>query len=73
MSIQGEIWVLFEKLQKTQGTASVFIGHDLRVISHLAHTVVVLHRGNVVEQGPTSAVFRALKDAYTQKLLVAVI
>jgi peptide/nickel transport system ATP-binding protein len=73
VSIQADILALFRHIQTTHGTAFVFISHDLRVISHLAHEVLVLHRGQVVEQGPTAAIFQNPQHPYTQQLLKAVI
>ncbi|RYG62116.1 MAG: ABC transporter ATP-binding protein [Alphaproteobacteria bacterium] len=73
VSVQAQILKLFAKIQKDHGTSFVFISHDLRVISHLAHTVLVMHNGEVVEQGPTHAIFSKPKHAYTKKLLSAVI
>ena len=73
VSIQADILALFRHIQTTHGTAFVFISHDLRVISHLAHEVLVLHRGLVVEQGPTAAIFQSPQHPYTQQLLKAVI
>jgi len=73
VSVQSQILKLFQSIQKTHGTAFVFISHDLRVISHLAHNVLVMHNGQVVEQGPTTQIFTTPKHPYTQKLLKAVI
>ncbi len=73
VSVQAQILKLFAKIQKDHGTSFVFISHDLRVISHLAHTVLVMHNGEVVEQGPTQAIFAKPKHPYTKKLLSAVI
>ena len=73
VSVQSQILKLFQSIQKNHGTAFVFISHDLRVISHLAHNVLVMHNGEVVEQGPTHQIFSKPKHPYTKKLLAAVI
>jgi peptide/nickel transport system ATP-binding protein len=73
VSIQQQILKLLQSIQKTQNTSYIFISHDLRVVSHLAHNVLVMHNGKVVEQGPTHSVFSKPKHAYTKKLLSAVI
>ncbi len=73
VSVQSQILKLFQSIQKEYATAFVFISHDLRVISHLAHNVLVMHNGEVVEQGPTTQIFNTPKHPYTQKLLKAVI
>jgi ABC-type microcin C transport system duplicated ATPase subunit YejF len=73
VSVQAQILKLLTKIQKDYGTSFVFISHDLRVISHLAHNVLVMHNGKVVEQGPTQQIFAKPKHPYTKKLLSAVI
>lgn len=73
VSVQAQILKLFTKIQKDYNTSFVFISHDLRVISHLAHNVLVMHNGEVVESGPTQALFAKPKHPYTKKLLSAVI
>lgn len=73
VSIQAQILELFGQLQQTLGTSYVFISHDLRVVSHLAHQVLVLKDGKVVEYGPTAQVFGKPKAAYTKQLLKAIL
>ncbi len=73
VSIQAQILDLLTDLQKTLGTSYVFISHDLRVVSHLAHQVLVMNKGKVVEFGPTAQVFGKPKQAYTKQLLKSVI
>jgi len=67
-----QILDLFAELQRETGVASLYISHDLAIVSGIAQRVAVLHRGRIVEQGPTRAVFRAPRDPYTQALLDAV-
>jgi peptide/nickel transport system ATP-binding protein len=50
----------------------LFVSHDLSVVKHLAHDVVVMHRGVVVEQGPAEEVLTAPQHEYTRRLLAAV-
>ncbi|HEX2858681.1 MAG TPA: ABC transporter ATP-binding protein [Alphaproteobacteria bacterium] len=73
VSIQAQILKLLASIQKAERTSYVFISHDLRVVSHLAHNVLVMHNGKVVESGPTQKVFSKPQHAYTKKLLSAVI
>lgn len=73
VSVQSQILNLLQNVQKTYGTSFVFISHDLRVVSHLADDVIVMHKGEVVESGPTAQVFAKPKHPYTKKLLAAVI
>ncbi len=73
VSIQQQILKLLQSIQKNQQTSYIFISHDLRVVSHLAHNVLVMHNGKVVEHGPTQKVFAKPRHPYTKKLLSAVI
>lgn len=72
VSIQAGIINLLLDLQDRFGLAYLFVSHDLSVVKHLAHDVVVMYKGAVVEQGPGEAVFTAPQHAYTRKLLAAV-
>jgi ABC-type dipeptide/oligopeptide/nickel transport system ATPase component len=72
VSIQAQVLNLFMDLQDATGTACVFISHNLSVVEHLAHDVMVMVFGAVVEQGPKAAVLGAPLHPYTQALLGAV-
>ncbi len=71
MTVQVQIVALLRELQRKFGLAYLFISHDLRVIRALAHHVVVMRAGDVVEQGPADRVFGAPEQPYTQALLSA--
>jgi microcin C transport system ATP-binding protein len=58
-------------LQRKYGLAYLFISHDLRVIRALSHKVMVMKRGDVVEQGTCDAVFDAPETDYTRELMAA--
>ena len=72
VSVQARFLVLLQELQKEMGFACLFISHDLAVVDQLAHRIVVMHRGKIVEQGSSDQILRAPKEAYTQRLLAAV-
>jgi len=72
MSIQGQIVNLLADLQKEFGTALLFISHNLAVVRHLSHRVLVLYRGRQVEAADCDELFRAPAHPYTQALLAAV-
>ncbi|HEV7267107.1 MAG TPA: ABC transporter ATP-binding protein [Falsiroseomonas sp.] len=67
-----QILDLFAELQRETGVASLYISHDLAIVSGLAQRVAVLQRGRIVEQGATRDVFAAPQHAYTRTLLEAV-
>jgi len=71
MSVQAQIVELLRDLQRRHDLAYLFISHDLKVVRALAHDLLVLRRGKVVEQGPADAVFAAPKDPYTRALMAA--
>lgn len=71
MSVQAEVVDLLRNLQERRNLAYLFISHDLRVVKALAHHVIVLKDGKVVESGPANALFAAPKEAYTQALMAA--
>ena len=72
VSVQAQILDLLAELQAELGLAYLLVSHDLAVVASVAHRVVVLHNGRVVEQGSTDQVFHTPQAAYTQELLTAV-
>ncbi|HEX5407794.1 MAG TPA: oligopeptide/dipeptide ABC transporter ATP-binding protein [Pseudonocardiaceae bacterium] len=71
LSIQAQVINLLNKLQRDLGVSYLFITHDLAVIRHIAHRVVVLYRGHVLETGPTAEVCDHPRHPYTEALLAA--
>jgi len=67
-----QILDLFGELQAETGVASLYISHDLALVSRVANRVAVIHRGRIVEQGRVQDVFATPQDAYTRNLLAAV-
>ncbi|MFD1342359.1 ABC transporter ATP-binding protein [Litorisediminicola beolgyonensis] len=72
VTIQAEILALIDRLKRETGTAVMFITHDMAVVAQMADRVVVMFRGNKVEEGPVEEIFEAPKHPYTQALLAAV-
>jgi peptide/nickel transport system ATP-binding protein len=72
VSIQAQIVELLAGLQDETGMATIFISHDLAVVRRLAHRVLVLHRGRVVETADTETLYSAPCHPYTKALLAAV-
>jgi len=71
MSVQAQIVQLLRDLQKAHNLAYLFISHDLKVVRALAHEVLVMRRGRVVEQGPADQIFANPREAYTRALMAA--
>jgi microcin C transport system ATP-binding protein len=71
MSVQAQIVDLLRRLQQVHGLAYLFISHDLKVVRALAHRVVVLRQGRVVEQGSADEVFANPREDYTRALMAA--
>lgn len=72
VSIQAGIINLLLDLQDQFSLSYLFVSHDLSVVKHLAHQVVVMFRGAVVEQGDSEQVFNNPQHEYTRRLLAAV-
>ena len=72
VTIQAQILKLLQKINREQGTAVLFISHDLGVIRHLCSRVIVMNQGKAVEQGDVPEIFRHPSMEYTRKLLAAI-
>ena len=71
VSIQGQIINLLEELQQRLGLTYLFIAHDLAVVRHISHKVVVMYLGRVMEMAERDALYSAPIHPYTQALLEA--
>ncbi|MFI6234760.1 dipeptide ABC transporter ATP-binding protein [Micromonospora sp. NPDC050784] len=71
VSVQAQVLDLLAELRASDGTALLFISHDLGVVHHLSDRVLVMHQGAVVEQGPVGDVFTYPRHDYTRSLLNA--
>jgi len=72
VSIQAQLLNLLARLRAEFGFAMLLISHDLSVVRHLCSRVLVMYRGEIVEQGPTDAVFADPRHPHTRALLAAV-
>jgi peptide/nickel transport system ATP-binding protein len=72
VSIQGTVLNLVRELQAELGLTILFISHNLAVVRYVASDVAVMHRGRIVEQGPTAQVLQTPSHDYTRDLLAAV-
>jgi len=71
MSVQAQIVELLRELQQRHGLAYLFISHDLRVVRALAHEILVMKDGRIVEAGSTERVMTAPEHPYTRTLMAA--
>jgi ABC-type glutathione transport system ATPase component len=73
VSIRAQVLNLLLELREQQNIAILMITHDMLVARALADRVVVMHKGRMVEQGPTATVMNHPQDPYTKRLLSAVL
>jgi microcin C transport system ATP-binding protein len=71
MSVQAQIVDLLRRLQRDHQLGYLFISHDLKVVRALAHRIVVLRRGRVVEQGLAADILKRPREDYTRALMAA--
>ncbi len=72
LSVRAQIVNLLVSLQDRLGIALLFIAHDALLVRHLAHRVIVMYRGRVVEEGSATEILDAPAHPYTRTLLAAV-
>lgn len=70
-TVQAQIIELLHKLQVKRSLSYIFISHDLRVVRALAHDLIVMKEGKVIEQGAAEQIFTSPKHKYTKQLLGA--
>lgn len=69
VTVQKEIVLLLKELQQQTGMSIIFISHDLSLVSEIANRVVVMYRGDIVEQGNAQEIFNNPQHTYTRALI----
>jgi peptide/nickel transport system ATP-binding protein len=72
VSVQAQILNLFRDLRTELGLSYLFVTHDLAVVRQVADRVYVLHRGAVVEEGPTEQILDRPVHEYTKRLIASI-
>lgn len=71
VTVQKEIILLLKQLQAETGMSILFITHDLSLLSEIADRVLVMFRGNLIEQGKATDIFNHPKETYTKALIAS--
>ena len=71
VTIQQQVLSLLQRLQREKGLSYLLITHDMEVIRAMAHQVLVMKDGEIVENGPVFQVLDAPQHPYTQRLVAA--
>ncbi|WP_298155457.1 ABC transporter ATP-binding protein [Flavobacterium sp.] len=69
VTVQKEIIQLLKEIQKETGMSIIFISHDLSLVSEIANRVLVMYKGEIVEQGAINSVFHKPQHVYTKALI----
>jgi oligopeptide transport system ATP-binding protein len=72
VSVQGQVLNLLADLRAQLRVAYLFVSHDLAVVQQVTDDTVVMHRGRIIESGPTDTILREPASDYTRQLLAAV-
>ena len=72
VTTQIEVLKAFKKVIEEEGSAAIYVTHDLAVVAQIADHIVVLYGGEVMEQGPTEQIINNPRHSYTRRLMAAV-
>lgn len=72
VSVQAQVLNLLKELQDEFQLTYIFISHDLSVVKFMSDRILVMNRGQIVEQGTAESIYREPKEAYTQKLIASI-
>ena len=71
VTVQKEILQLLKELQQETGMSLIFISHDLSLVSEIADRVIVMYKGEIVEEGSVHGIFKTPQERYTKALLAS--
>jgi oligopeptide transport system ATP-binding protein len=72
VSIRAQIVNLLQDLQEKFGISLIFISHDLSIVRHICHRIMVLYLGRVMEIAPAAEIYDQPRHPYTKALISAV-
>jgi peptide/nickel transport system ATP-binding protein len=72
VSVQAQVLNLLKELQKDFQLTYIFISHDLSVVKFMSDRILVMNRGQIVEEGTAESIYQQPKEEYTQKLIAAI-
>jgi peptide/nickel transport system ATP-binding protein len=72
VSVQAQVLNLLKELQSEFELTYIFISHDLSVVKFMSDRILVMNRGQIVEQGTAERIYREPKEEYTQKLIASI-
>lgn len=72
VTTQIEVLKAFKKVIEEEGSAAIYVTHDLAVVAQIADHIVVLYGGEIMEQGPTEQIINHPRHSYTRRLMAAV-
>ncbi len=72
ISLQAQVLNLLNELKKDFGFTYIFISHDLSVVKFMSDRIVVMEKGNIVEEGDADAIYNSPKSEYTRQLIAAI-
>ena len=73
VTIQKEIIEILKDLQKSENLSILFISHDLKLVSDISDRILIMRRGEIIEQGQKNKIFKFPKENYTKALLSLII
>lgn len=72
VSVQAQVLNLLNDLKKEFGFTAIFISHDLSVVHFISDRIMVMHKGKIIETGPSDEIYFSPRNEYTKKLIAAI-